>query len=108
MDWSAELRSVLPPPAHRAAAPTAADWAAAEAALGVTLPADYKQFLSGWGPAQIGAFFHTLSPGHPNRVVELVEKARTSPTPSAPSRPITPGPTPRRCSPRRAVPSPGA
>ena len=76
MDWSAALRNALPPPAHRAAAPSAADWAAAEAALGVTLPADYKQFLSEWGPAQVGAFFYTLSPGHPNRVVELVEKAR--------------------------------
>lgn len=75
MDWATELHRVMPPPAEIRAAPSAADWTAAETELGVTLPADYKQFLSVWGAPSIGRFFYLFAPGHPNPVADLKKKA---------------------------------
>lgn len=77
MDWYQDLQSIMPPPAETRAADTAPlDWAAAEAALKVTLPADFKRYAETWGPAYVGRFFYTCVPGNPNGNVDLVQNAR--------------------------------
>lgn len=57
----ADLMSVLPPPtAPREAAP--ADWAAVEAALGTSLPADYRAYVEAYGSGKVGDFIWIFNP----------------------------------------------
>lgn len=75
MDWYQELMTIMPPPAEiRRAVP--ADWAAAETALGLRLPDDFKRYAETWGAPYVGQFFYTCAPNRENPNVDLVENAR--------------------------------
>jgi hypothetical protein len=65
-----ELTSLVPPPADP---PSAVDWDAAHAALGVELPADYRALADRYGAGSI-AGLGLLVPGHPNRHVDLLRQ----------------------------------
>lgn len=74
MDWYAELLDIMPPPpgVH---APAPGDWAAAEAALGLRLPDDFKRYAGTWGSARVGDLF-TCAPAQDNPNTDLVGNAR--------------------------------
>ncbi|VTS08194.1 Uncharacterized protein OS=Streptosporangium roseum (strain ATCC 12428 / DSM 43021 / JCM 3005 / NI 9100) GN=Sros_9077 PE=4 SV=1: SUKH_6 [Tuwongella immobilis] len=55
-----ELLELLPPPSHPVAA--GGDWSAVEASLGLTLPRDYKNFISHYGAGVISG---TILIGNP-------------------------------------------
>lgn len=74
MDWYQELSQAMPPAAQvQRASP---DWAGAEAALGVRMPADFKRYVQEWGTPYVGRFLFTCMPGHQNPNVDLVSHAR--------------------------------
>jgi hypothetical protein len=56
----AELRRLVPPPAHPDGAD--GDWAACERELQLRLPEDYKEFISAYGSGTICGFFRNLEP----------------------------------------------
>jgi hypothetical protein len=56
------LKLVLPPPANPAYTGTQGEWAAVESGLGVTLPRDYKQFISEYGAGSIDEYLVVYSP----------------------------------------------
>ncbi|WP_051366929.1 SMI1/KNR4 family protein [Hamadaea tsunoensis] len=63
---------VEPPPAGVVPAP---DWAATEARLGLTLPADYKLLVERYGPGAFDKFLHVLQPGCTSVYVQLEAQA---------------------------------
>ena len=74
MDWYHDLQAVMPPPAGiHLAAP--ADWAPAEAALGLRLPVDFRRYAETWGAAYVGRFLFAAVPADPNPNVDLVGNA---------------------------------
>ena len=65
-----ELISLVAPPGEP---PPAIDWAAAHAALGTELPADYRELAERYGAGSI-AGLQLLVPGHPNRYADLLRQ----------------------------------
>jgi hypothetical protein len=65
-----ELTSLVAPPDEP---PPPVDWAAAHAALGAELPADYRALVERYGGGSI-AGLRVLVPGHPNRHADLVRQ----------------------------------
>jgi SMI1-KNR4 cell-wall len=65
-----ELTSLVAPPDEP---PPPVDWAAARAALGAELPADYRALVERYGGGSI-AGLRVLVPGHPNRHADLVQQ----------------------------------
>lgn len=65
-----ELTSRVPPPEDP---PPEVDWAAAQAALGFELPADYRALIDRYGGGSIAAL-RVLVPGHPNPHADLVRQ----------------------------------
>jgi hypothetical protein len=69
-----DILRVCPPPANPIQVPTDAEWRALEADIGLSLPTDYKAFLSRYGSGGFGSderdgFFdlsYVLSPGAPD------------------------------------------
>ncbi|WP_018633711.1 SMI1/KNR4 family protein [Neomegalonema perideroedes] len=61
MNWLDELEKIAPPPAaeRRGPVPSPEDWAAAEQALGLRIPGDYKAFVARYGSD--GAFAEEFS-----------------------------------------------
>ncbi len=57
-----ELMAVVPPPEGPVGVATAAEWAAAEGALGVELPEDLKQVNAAYGAGWFDRFISLLSP----------------------------------------------
>jgi hypothetical protein len=64
------LAALVPPPDDP---PPAVDWAAAHAALGHELPADYRALAERYGGGNL-AGLGLLVPGHPNRHVDLLRQ----------------------------------
>jgi SMI1-KNR4 cell-wall len=56
----AKLMEILPPPANPVAAASASDWATVEKDLGLTLPDDYKDFITLYGYGYFGGDFLTI------------------------------------------------
>jgi hypothetical protein len=56
----AELRCLVPPPAHPDGAD--GDWTACERELQLRLPDDYKEFISAYGSGTLCRSFEILSP----------------------------------------------
>ena len=65
-----ELTALVPPPDD---APPAVDWNAAHGQLGVELPADFQALIERYGGGSI-AGLRLLTPGHPNRHVDLLRQ----------------------------------
>ncbi|MFI8239063.1 histone-like nucleoid-structuring protein Lsr2 [Streptomyces sp. NPDC085866] len=62
-----DLVRLCPPPT----APPSVDWAAAEARLGMPLPADYKRLASVYGPGRFADFIHIYHPLGYTQYVDL-------------------------------------
>ena len=58
----ADLHAVLPPPKRPLHPGTPAAWAAAEAALGLSYPPDFKAAIASYGSGAIGGSIALLNP----------------------------------------------
>jgi hypothetical protein len=59
---SADLRRLLPPPARPRDTGAPAQWAAAEAALGLIHPPDFKDYIATYGSGTVGTVIEVLNP----------------------------------------------
>ncbi|MEU2874917.1 SMI1/KNR4 family protein [Streptomyces sp. NPDC007070] len=64
------LVELLTPPQNTSCAP---DWTAAEAALRIALPTDYKELIETYGAGFIDDYLLLLEPDCPNNVYDLLE-----------------------------------
>jgi hypothetical protein len=62
MPFPDRLARVLPPPAVAVDQPGEEDWAAAELAVGLTLPPDFKRFVTRYGSGSIDDFLVVFNP----------------------------------------------
>ncbi|BDM70103.1 hypothetical protein HEK616_35900 [Streptomyces nigrescens] len=64
-----ELTELIQPPSVR----RDKDWASAEHALGIRLPADYKELIETYGGSNWDDYLYVLEPGCPNDNYDLIE-----------------------------------
>jgi hypothetical protein len=77
-DELTELGRRLPPPAEPVDQPGEDDWAAAEQALGTSLPTDYKAFVTRYGSGSIDDFLVILNPTASREAARLVPASEAS------------------------------
>ena len=65
------LSTVLPPPGDDRR-PSTTDWTAVEAALGTSLPGDYRAFVERYGVGRIAGFLWVFVPGASHDTVDLL------------------------------------
>ena len=66
-----ELTDLVPPPDTPSEVPTRPRWTAIERKLGVSLPNDYKEYVSTYGSGLLGNFIIVANPFSTNEGVEL-------------------------------------
>lgn len=68
-----DLRALAPPPP----VPTGrtVDWERVAGRLGLALPSDYRQMVTEWGAGSFDDYLTVYEPDHPNRHLELVQRA---------------------------------
>ncbi len=60
-----DLQQLLAPPTAPVDVPTDRQWSDTEAALGVALPSDYRDYLNTYGSGRIGDFLDIFNPASP-------------------------------------------
>lgn len=70
------LNELLPPPKEPLDSKREQDWIAIEKELGLTLPGDYKQYISTYGSGKISDFLWIFNPFSKNKDLNLAIQAK--------------------------------